>query len=163
MTELAGRTYGVIDPAQVASLSGLEQMQGMCEGRLPSPPMARALNFWLAEVSSGMAVFEGEPTADILNPLGTIHGGLLLTLIDSACGCACHTTLPAGVGYASIETKANFSRPLFPDSGRIRCVGRVITAGRTIVTADAVATDARGRVVGHGTSTLLVFQPKAAA
>ena len=156
-------TFGPIEPAQLASMSGLELMQAMIEKRLPAPTMARTLNFWLAEVGEGVAIFEGEPTAELLNPLSAVHGGMLLTLIDSACGCACHTTLPAGVGYTSIETKANFSRPLFPDSGRIRCVGRVVTAGRTIVTADAVATDARGRVVGHGTSTLLVFPPKAAA
>lgn len=163
MTAFENVTFGPIAPADIASLTGFELMRAMMERRVPAPTMARALSFWLAEVGEGTAVFEAEPTADVLNPLGTVHGGLLLTIIDSACGCACHTTLPAGVGYASIETKVNFSRPLFPDSGRIRCVGRVVTSGRTIVTADAVATDVRGRVVGHGTSTLLVFQPKDAA
>lgn len=163
MAELENVTFGSLDPAQIASMTGLELMKAMLERRAPAPTIARTLNFWLAEVGEGLAVFEGEPTADLMNPLGTIHGGVLLTLIDSACGCACHTTLPAGVGYTTIETKANFSRPLFPESGRVRCVGRVVTSGRTIVTADAVATDSRGRVVGHGASTLLVFQPRDAA
>ena len=86
-----------------------------------------------------------------------MHGGWALTLIDSAAGCAAHTLLPAGVGYATVETKANFTRPITEDAGRVRAEGRVVTRGRQIMTADARLLDSQGRILAHGTSTLMVF------
>ena len=103
--------YGVANPDEVAGLTGLEILQAMIEGRLPAPPMARTLTFWLTEVGDGLAVFEGEPGEAFLNPMGGVHGGWALTLIDSACGCAGMTTLPPGARYASLETKAQFQPP----------------------------------------------------
>lgn len=153
------RVYGVATPDQLAGLSGLQALQAMIAGRLPAPPMARLLDFNLVEVGEGIAIFEGEPFADLLNPLGTVHGGWALTLIDSAGGCAAHTTLAPGYGYTTIETKANFSRAIAPDSGVIRAEGRVITGGRRIISADVRMTDSRDRIVAHGTSTLMVFAP----
>ena len=86
-------------------------MQAMIDGSIPAPPIAQTLCFWLVEVGDGTAVFEGEAGAHLLNPLGAVHGGWALTLIDSATGCAGHTLLPAGVGYASVETKAKLPAP----------------------------------------------------
>ena len=81
-------------------------------------------------------VFEGEPGPHLLNPLGGVHGGWALTLIDTVTGCAAHSILPAGVGFATIETKANFSRPIAADTGRVRAEGRVVGKGRTIISAE---------------------------
>jgi uncharacterized protein (TIGR00369 family) len=155
--------YGIVPPAEAAGMSGRELLQGMIDGRLPAPPITQALSFWLTEVGEGSAVFEGEPGAHLLNPLGIVHGGWAFTLIDSATGCAAHTLLPAGVGYTTIETKVNFSRAIRADTGRVRCEGRVINQGRQIISAEAVVKGREGRVLAHGTSTLLVLQdaPKA--
>ncbi len=155
--------YGVTPREVVAGLTGLELLRGAMEGRLPAAPIARGMNFRLAEVEEGRAVFEGEPGAEHLNPLGSVHGGWALTLIDSACGCAAHSTLPAGVGYSTIETKVNFTRAMRPDGGTIRTEGTVLARGRTIITAEARMTDADGRLVAHGTSTLMVLVPKLSA
>ncbi len=84
-----------------------------------------------------------------------------MTLIDSAAGCAAHTLLPAGVGYTTVETKVNFSRAIRADNGRVRCEGRVIARGRQIISAEAVVKGQDGRVLAHGTSTLLVLQDAA--
>lgn len=149
--------YGTASPEDLARLSGLELLTASMEGRAASAAIAEGMNFRLLEVSDGVAVFEGEPGPQHLNPLGAVHGGWALTLIDSACGCACHTVLPAGVGYASIETKANFVRAIRPDGGTLRTVGTVVARGRTIMTAEARMTDADGRLVAHGTSTVMVF------
>ena len=92
-----------------------------------------------------------------MNPLGTVHGGWALTLIDSATGCAAHTLLSAGVSYTTIETKANFSRPIFKDGGRVRAEGRVVGRGKRIISCEARVVDAKGRIVAHGTSTLMVL------
>jgi len=150
-------SYGLASPGDVARLSGREMMQAMIDGKLPAPPIAQTLGFWLAEVGDGYAVFEGDTGPHLLNPLGTVHGGWALTLIDSATGCAAHTVLPAGVGYTTIETKANLSRPIKHDTGRVRAEGRVVTRGRQIMSAEARVLDAAGRILAHGTSTLMVF------
>jgi len=109
------------------------------------------------EVGDGTAVFEGEPGRHLCNPTGTVHGGWALTLIDSAAGCAGHSLLPAGIGYTTIETKANFSRPILPTAGRIRCEGRVVSRGRQIISTEAWVKDQAGKVLAHGTSTLMVL------
>ncbi len=138
-------------------MSGRELLEGVASGRLPMPPIGQTLSFGLVEVGEGTAVFEGEPGDHLLNPMGIVHGGWALTLIDSATGCAAHTLLPAGVGYTTVETKVNFSRAIRADTGRVRCTGRVINQGRQIISAEAVVTGSDGRVLAHGTSTLLVL------
>jgi uncharacterized protein (TIGR00369 family) len=152
------RKVGVAKREEIAGLSGLEVLQAMIEGRLPAPPISKTLSFRLVEVGDGFCVFEGEPGPHLLNPLGGVHGGWALTLIDSVTGCAAHTTLPPNVGYATIETKANFSRPIAPDTGRVRAEGRVVGKGRTIISSEGRIVDTRGRLLAHGTSTLMVFR-----
>ena len=150
--------YGVMPREVAATLTGLELLRGALEGRHPGAPIAEGLNFRFAEVEDGRVVFEGEPGPQHLNPLGSVHGGWVLTLIDSACGCAAHSTLAAGVGYTTLETKANFTRALKANDGVVRTEGTVLSRGRTIITTEARVTDAAGRLVAHGTSTLLILK-----
>ena len=110
----------------------------------------------LVEAEPGRAVFEGRPGPHLYNPLGSIHGGFALTLIDSATGCAVHTELGAGVGYTTVETKTNMVRPV-PSEGIVRCEGRVLSRGRTIATAEAYLRSAEGKLLAHGTSTLIIL------
>jgi uncharacterized protein (TIGR00369 family) len=156
------RTYTWTEPAPYGvsgETSGLEYLEEMVAGRIPQPPIGATLGFRLVEVGEGRAVFEGEPSEYVLNPLGTVHGGVALTLVDSATGCAVLTMLPPGVGYTTIETKANFVRPILPETGMLRCTARVLHVGRRTATADARVEDAGGRLYAHGTSTLLVLGP----
>lgn len=141
-----------------ASLTGLEFLRALIAGEVPPPTMAGTLGFTLKDVSEGFAVFEGLPSERVLNPAGFVHGGWLLTIIDSACGCAAHTTLAPGDGYTTVETKTNFVRPVTASSGLIRAEGRVVALGNTIITAEARAYDVQRRLVGHGTSTLMVLR-----
>ena len=152
-----GGSRGPVAREAPAELSGLELLRALIAGRLPAPSIGRTLGFRLVEVQPGIAVFEGEPFDGLLNPLGSVHGGWALALIDSATGCAVHTELPAGMGYASVETKANFVRPIAPDSGRVRCEGRVVSRGRQIATAEARLLSAEGKLLAHGTSTLILL------
>lgn len=147
---------GVFD---VQKLSGLDAMQALIDGKLPPPSITTTLGFTLTEVADGYAVFEGEPSGAILNPLGSVHGGWALTLLDSCTGCAAHTKLPAGVSYTTVETKGNFVRAITPQTGRVRAEGRVVAAGRKIITTEGKITDSGGRLLAHGTSTLIVLRP----
>src|SRR5256885_8540194 len=110
-------------------LSGLELLQKVVAGELPRPPIADLMNFDLVEVSEGFAVFTVEPAEYHYNPIGVVHGGLAATLLDSAMGCAVHSTLPAGAGYTTLEIKVNFVRPLTAETGRRRCEARGIYVG----------------------------------
>ena len=157
MLGTAERVYGVADPTEVRLMSGREFLQAILDGRLPAPPIARTLSFWLTEIDDGFAAFEGDTGPHLLNPLGIVHGGWVLTLIDSAAGCAAHTLLRPGDGYATIETKANFSRPISTDTGRVRAEGRAVGRGRRIISCEARVVDAKGRLLAHGTSTLMVL------
>jgi uncharacterized protein (TIGR00369 family) len=144
-----------------AGMTGREFMQAMIDGKIPPPSIAQTMSFRLVEIGDGVAVFEGETGPHLLNPLGTVHGGWVLTLIDSATGCAAHAMLPVGFGITTIETKVNFTRPISKDTGRVRTQAHVVVRGRQIITAEARVLDARGRVLAHGTSTIMVIANKA--
>ena len=154
-------SLGTITPEHLQSLSGLEALRAIIAGALPAPPIGRLMGFRLVEVEKGRAVFEGTPGPSLLNPLGAVHGGYALTLIDSACGCAVHSELDAGIGYTTVETKVNFTRPIDPYGGAIRCEGRVLSRGRQIATAEAYLRSAEDKLLAHGTSTLIILAPKA--
>jgi uncharacterized protein (TIGR00369 family) len=160
MSEPKTRSYGVARPEEYAAMSGRDRLQAIIDGKLPQAPISEAMSFWIVEVGEGFAAFAGEPGAHLLNPAGGVHGGWALTLIDSVTGCAAHTLLPAGVGYTTLETKGNFVRPITKSTGRVRAEGRVVAPGRQIITADARVLGPDGKVLAHGTSTLLVFGGK---
>ena len=161
MLTTAPRADEVADPAEVRLMSGREFLQAIIDGRLPGPSIARTMSFRLVEIGDGFAVFEGDPGSHLLNPLGIVHGGWALTLIDSAAGCAAHTLIPAGGSYTTIETKANFSKPITQDAGPVRAEGRAVGRGRRIISCEARVVDAKGRLLAHGTSTLMVLADKA--
>ncbi len=147
---------------EAAGMSGKELLQAMIDGRLPGPEMGKTMSIRLVEVGDGFAVFEGDPGPHVLNPMGTVHGGWALTLIDSATACAVHTLLPAGSLYTTIETKGNLSRPITLDTGRVRAEGRVVSQGRQIMSAEAKLLSQDGRVLAHGTSTIMVLAARPA-
>lgn len=139
------------------TMTGLEQLSAVVEGHLPRPSMADTLNFRLVEVSEGTAAFEGEPPANALNPMGMIHGGWAATILDSALGCAVHTSLAAGEAYSTMELKVNMVRAIMPDTGTFRCEGTILYRGRRTATADAKLFNAEGKLVAHGTTTCIIF------
>ncbi len=141
------------------SLSGLEFLSKIASGELPPAAMAVTLGFRLDEVSEGRAVFVGDPTERVYNPLGVVHGGFAMVLVDSATGCAVQTLLPAGTGYGTIETKVNMTRAIHHDSGALTCEAKVVHSGARIATAEARVTGADGKLYAHGTSTCLIYPP----
>lgn len=155
----APRNYGLATIDQMRAMSGIDLLRAMVAGDLPAPPISQALGMFLVEVEKGRAVFEARPGPHLFNPLGSIHGGVALTLIDSAAGCAVHTELGAGIGYTTVETKTNFVRPV-PSQGVVRCEGRVLSRGRQIATAEAYLRSEDGKLLAHGTSTLIVLGPR---
>jgi uncharacterized protein (TIGR00369 family) len=155
--QLAGG-FGLVPADTAATMSGLEFLTAMIEGRLPAPPIMQLIGFDLTEVESGRAVFEGTPALKHYNPLGTVHGGYTATLLDSCMGCAVHTTLPKRTGYTTLEFKVSLVRPVTADTGLVRAEGTVISGGRRVATAAGRLTDAGGRLLAHATTTCLIFE-----
>ena len=153
----AGAGPGVARPEQVEGLSGLDLMQAMLRGELPYAAIAKTLDFMLISVSPGVAIFQGTPLAQHLNPLGTIHGGWAATLLDSVMGCCIHTMLKAGSGYTTVEIKVNYVRAMTDKTGPVRAEGKVINVGSRIATSEGRLTDAAGKLLAHGTTTCLIF------
>lgn len=161
MIDFSSRAIGPLPPEVFQSLSGLETLRRMIAGELPAPPISRTMNFILSEVEMGKVVFVGEPREDVYNPLGTVHGGWAATILDSALGCAVHTTIEAGERYTTVEMKVNYLRPIFPGKpAQFRCEGSVINRGRTLALSEARLVDDDGKVYAHGTETCMIF-PKA--
>jgi uncharacterized protein (TIGR00369 family) len=153
-----GGKPGVARPEDIASLTGLQIMQAMLEGKVPFPHIAATLDFHLQEVSEGRAVFQGIPQLKHYNPLGTVHGGWYATLLDSALGCAVHTMMPAGRAYTTAELGVNIVRAASHKSGPLRAIGTVIHCGRQLATAEARIVGADGKLYAHATTTCLVFE-----
>lgn len=156
------RTISWEDPRAAAEagrqLSGMEYLRKIIAGELPRPPMGVLMNFSILELGEGRAVFGADPGEYHYNPLGVVHGGLAATLLDSAMGCAVHTTLPAGVGYTTLEIKVNYIRPMTRATGPVRCEATVIHAGARTATAEGRVTDAQGKLYAHATTTCIVFR-----
>lgn len=139
------------------AMSGLEFLRAVRDARLPPPPIAALLGFRLVEVEPDRAVFEIVVGEQHYNPIGTVHGGVAMTLLDSAMSCAVHTRTAAGTGYTTLEVKTNFVRPVSRDTGRLRAIGRVMHGGSRISTAEGRLEDARGKLYAHGTATCMVL------
>jgi len=143
--------------ATVASMSGLAFWRAVVDEQLPPPPIAELMRMSAVEAENGRVTFTCTPDASMYNPLGIVHGGAMCTLLDTATGCALHTTLPEGVRYTSVEIKVNYLKAVTVDSGTLTAVGTVVKAGSRIGFAEANITDAAGKLVATATSTLLIF------
>jgi uncharacterized protein (TIGR00369 family) len=154
----AGPGPGLASPEQVAGKTGLEFLQAMLRGELPYAAIAKTLDFTIIEASDGRCVFQGEPRTQHLNPLGTIHGGWVATLLDSALGCSVHTKMPSGRGYTTAELSVNYVKGLTPRVKRVRAEGKVIHCGRQLATAEARLVGPDGTLYAHATTTCLVFE-----
>jgi uncharacterized protein (TIGR00369 family) len=153
-------TFGVARKEDLIGLSGLEQLQAMLDGKLPAPSINQTMDFLLIEVARGVATFQGQPTAKVLNPMGTVHGGWYATLLDSAVGCAVHTAMPAGRGYTTLELKLNIVRAVSLKVPLLRAIGRTIHVGRQVATAQGELVGPDGTLYAHATTTCLVFDAK---
>src|SRR3954452_23277718 len=156
------RTLSWEDPMASAAagteMAGIDYMRAIVSGEVPPPPIAVTMRLGPVEVEEGRAVFAGEPGEEHYNPIGVVHGGYAATLLDSALGCAVHTTLPAGVGYTSLGLEAKFVRPITRDTGRVLCEATVLYRGRKQATSEATLTAAdSGKLIAHGIATCMIL------
>jgi uncharacterized protein (TIGR00369 family) len=161
---LRQRTFSWADPAAIAAagagLSGTDFLAAIAAGKIPPPPVMQALDFEGFQFGEGCAAFRVTPQEFHYNPIGTVHGGVIATLLDSACGCAVHTKLPAGVFYTSLDLSVKFLRPVTVDTGPITAEGSVVHLGRRTALAEGRIVDAAGKVYVTANSSCLVLRPE---
>jgi uncharacterized protein (TIGR00369 family) len=150
--------YGVTPTHVMASMSGLDFVRAIFDGRLPSPPIMQNVEPFDSTAEIGHVVFHSVPGFRHYNPIGSVHGGYAAILLDSAMGLAVHTALPAGTGYTTLEFKISFIKGMTKDTGPVRTEGKTLNVGRRAATAEARITDAKGRLLAHATTTCLVFE-----
>ena len=141
------------------TISGIAYLKALQSGELPPPPIAVLMGMWISEASEGRVVFALEPAEYHYNPLGTVHGGVMATLLDSAMGCVVQSMLPAGTSYTTLEIKVNYVRPITSKTGIVYCEGKIIHMGGRIATAEGRLTDANGKLYAHGTTTCIILRP----
>ena len=148
------------DPAELAararSASGLAFLKAIVAGELPVAPIQELLGFSLDDAEEGRVVFSLQPGEQHYNPIGSVHGGVAATLLDSAMGAAVHSTLPQGTAYVTLEVKFNLVRPITAETGRVAAEGRVVHRGGTVATVEGHVRSAEGKLLAHGTSTCLI-------
>jgi uncharacterized protein (TIGR00369 family) len=161
------RTYSWGDPAVSATAArtsaGIEVLEAMARGELPAPPVIATLGFTLDSVEPGRVQFSFEPAEYHYNPIGSVHGGVYATLLDSATGCAVHSMLPAGVGYTSLDLTVKFLRAITVETGRVRCIGTVTHLGGRTALAQAELRDGQDRLLGTAVSSILIIRPQPGA
>jgi uncharacterized protein (TIGR00369 family) len=160
------RTFGWTDPAVHAALlgrrSGLDMLRAMAGGEVPSPPIMNLIDIAGMQVEEGAVTILLDPQEFHYNPLGSMHGGVISTLLDTAAACSVHSTLPAGVGYTSLDLNVKFLRPVTVATGRLTCTGSVLQRGRRTALAEARLTDPAGKLVAQAMSSCLIFELPAA-
>jgi uncharacterized protein (TIGR00369 family) len=161
------RCYSWADPAPAAAaareLTGDAFFAELTRGGLPPPPIAQTLGFSAISVRDGVARFELAPAEFHYNPIGSVHGGVIATLCDSACGCAVHSLLPAGTYYSSLDLSVKFLRPVTSATGRLLCEGTVLHLGSRSALAQASLTGPDGKLYAQATSSCMIFRPQTAA
>ncbi|MFA6264892.1 MAG: PaaI family thioesterase [Pseudolabrys sp.] len=146
--------------AELSNCSGLELVARLADGSIRRPPMAETLPFTLLPPEQGKVRLLATPEAHFYNLTNTVHGGWIMTMLDTAMSLAAHSTLSPGEICPTHETTAKFVRPISDASGEIHVVGYVVSRGRTVITLEGRIEDAEGRLHAHGTSTCLIVTRK---
>jgi uncharacterized protein (TIGR00369 family) len=148
---------GVVPPAELAGISGLEFLRRVLDGTFPKPPIGEAAGIWPVSVEAGKVIFEAMPSSRFYNPIGIVHGGWIATLLDSAMGCAVHSTLPPGRTFVTLEMKTVFVKAVLESTGKLRCEGTLLHAGRRTASSEGKIYDGSGNLIAHGSETCLIM------
>ncbi len=147
----------IIHAVTAHEVSGLEHIQKICRGELPMTPMASHVNLKLLSAEEGRVVGEFQPDASHYNIMGTVHGGMLSTILDTVVGYASYTMLPAGMAQTSIDLNVKFMRPASSTQGRLTCIGEIEKSGRRVNFSQGRIINQEGKIIAHATSSLLLF------
>ncbi|MFN8281814.1 MAG: PaaI family thioesterase [Chitinophagales bacterium] len=155
------KTFSWQDPTigatEALQMEGMDYLTAMYDGKLPGPPIMHTLDFKMHSIESGKAIFSFVPQEFHYNPIGSVHGGVISTLLDSAMGCTVHTLMPKGKAYTTLELKVNFLKAITKKSGELFAVGKMIYNGGRTALVEAQIIDSNNKIFAYGVSTCLIF------
>ncbi|MGL4306174.1 MAG: PaaI family thioesterase [Mycobacteriaceae bacterium] len=142
---------------RMSEMSGLDVLKAMFELSDRPPNIGGLMGMQVENLEFGSACFSLLTRPDFSNPLGSVHGGICATLLDSVMGCAVHTTLGPMVGYSTLELKVNYIRSVPTDGRKLIATGTTIHLGRTTATAEGRVVNDEGKLIAHATTTCIVL------
>jgi uncharacterized protein (TIGR00369 family) len=160
LTEATQLIAGGAARSSMRAMSGLEFLRGLMDGSLPAPAFGATSRITPVEAEAGRVVFEGVPHSDFYNPMGTVHGGWIATLIDTAMACAVHSSLKAGEIFTTVEMNVTYVRPVQQTTGKLRCEGVLLHSGGRVASAEGKVYDAAGNLIAHGSETCLITRAR---
>jgi uncharacterized protein (TIGR00369 family) len=146
----------------MTSGSGVAMLRAIQSGDLPGPGIARLLGFTLTGIEPGHVECTLVTRDDMTNPMGSVHGGIAATLLDTVMGCAVQSVLDDGEGYTTTDLQVRYVRTVTPGT-LVRAEGAVVHRGRRLATADGRLVDEHGKLVAHATTSCMIFPRVAAA
>jgi uncharacterized protein (TIGR00369 family) len=162
MKTMPSRTFHWEDTSKgieaITSIAGFDYLNAMHAGSLPLSPLVKTLDFGVDQIEKGKVVFSFLPQEFHYNPLGSVHGGVISALLDSAMGCTLHSVLEAGTGYTTLELKTNFLKAITIKTGLLKATGKILHIGSRTALLEADITDSSGKIYAHGTSTCLILK-----
>jgi uncharacterized protein (TIGR00369 family) len=148
---------GLVPPSDAAAVSGLDFLRHLLDGSYPRPPFSKETDIWPIAVEAGRVTFEALPSARFYNPMGIVHGGWIATLLDTAMGCAVHSSLAPGQSFVTLEMKTVFVRPVLEKTGKLTCEGTLLHAGGRVASSEGRIYDGQGKLIAHGSETCLIM------
>lgn len=143
---------------QALQMSGLDYLQAMGDGKIPFPPLLHTLDFRPTHLEKGKVIFSFQPQEFHYNPIGSVHGGVISAILDSAMGCTLHSILEAGTGYTTLELKVNFLKAITIRIEELHAIGKIIHSGGRTALVEAQLIDKDKTVYAHGVSTCLILK-----
>jgi uncharacterized protein (TIGR00369 family) len=155
------RTHKWANPLELAAkattMSGFDFLNAILNGEIPPAPIAETLDFHPLSLEKGKVVFEFEPKEFHYNPIGSVHGGVISTVLDTVMGCSLQSALPEGLGYTTLELKINFIKAVSIKNGKLKSTGKIIHLGKSTALVEADLRDEQGNLFAHGVSTCMVL------
>jgi uncharacterized protein (TIGR00369 family) len=148
-----------VGAALLQRLSGLEILTAQLNEEIPAAPVDRYAGIQLMEAGDGLVVFSLPVHPGLLQELGTVFGGVIALLANSASGAAVQTIAPAGTGFTALDFKVNFLRPVRAEGEELIATGAITHRGRKLSIANAVITH-RDRRIAIATGTTALTPPE---
>lgn len=142
------------------SLTGLEYLQQMMNGALPQAPAVSTNAIIGISCDFGKATFAIDPQPFHFNAVGTVHGGVISTLLDTAMGCTLMTTLPKDKTFTTLELKVNFLKAITLKTKSVFATGKIIHQGKSTAYIEASLVDENNVIYAHSVCTCMILDKR---
>lgn len=132
---------------------------GQVNRLINNSPYFKLLSMKIVDAGYGFSLLEIDLARKHLQPFGFVHGGVFASVIDAACFWSIfHEIDDPNASATTVDLKLNYLAPAV--EGRLIAKGNRIKLGKTLGYAEAAVTDETGKLLAHGTSTLMILSER---